>query len=103
MLPRNTTLDSVAASVFATEAEQYRIYLTSLDEGFLHSHQRTSKSHLGIGRRNPHVHYDVPENVRLPREVLLIEQAFQGSIHFLESVEMVLSPWCLPLFLDLIY
>src|SRR6266516_4043559 len=57
----------------------------------LHSHQTARESHLGIGRWNSHVRYDVPENIGLPRQVFLFEQGSQRSIHLLESVEMLLS------------
>src|SRR5207247_8699757 len=91
MLRQKPILDSEVLCVFAAETEQDRIYRTSLDNGLLHSHQKARESHLSIGRWNSHVHYDVPENIGLPRQVFLLEQASQRSIHFLESVEMVLS------------
>jgi hypothetical protein len=60
------TISLRVLTLLATETEQDRPYRISLNEGPLHCAQRTSKSHLGICRRNSHVHYDVPENVRLP-------------------------------------
>src|SRR6266487_3287301 len=89
MLRQKPTLDSEVACHFAAETEQDRIYRTSLDNGLLHSHQTARESHLSIDRWNSHVHYDVPENVGLPRQVFLSNRLLRGLYISLNRLR-----WC---------
>src|SRR2546428_3550705 len=73
------------------KTEQDRVYRVCFDQCGLHCHDRASRCHLHIHGLDTHAHYQVPVDVRLPRNMYFPEEAAEGFTHLFEPAEMLLS------------